>query len=204
MSYDGLDRFPLASNDTTAVDMPDCSAMVAWLIPLSVSALILFCQMVIEPPVYMANGIDMFRQCKAAVFAIVDKALAIYFQLAHSSHINGDMPKGIHMKQTVDFYPYIQSDGSVKLHIFYSDDVAFYGVCAVDRDSPIVVEVDVPFSMPENITKVVIDKFDKRITGIRAHAQAKIERIESEKQRFLAITCDTTSPEAGDPSHAQV
>jgi len=99
------------------------------------------------------------------------------------------------MKQTVKFYPYIQSDGSVKFHLFYSKDVIgeYYGVCVVDADSPIVVEVDVPFTMPENKTEVVIAAFDNRISKVRADYHVKIEDIESEKQRWLAITCDNIS-----------
>ena len=95
------------------------------------------------------------------------------------------------MKQTVRFYPYIQPDGSVNFYHFHNDDVLF-GVCAVDEDSPIVVEVDVPFTMPANKTEVVIAAFDNQISKVRAEAQVKVENIENEKQRYLAITCDNT------------
>jgi len=86
---------------------------------------------------------------------------------------------------TITAYPYLHKDGSIDVRAFY-DDSGLWGVCMVEKECGTVVEYEIDVDV-SNPTESAIKSFDRKIAQIRTDAEIAIEKIETAKQKFMAL-----------------
>jgi len=96
------------------------------------------------------------------------------------------------VKGKVRVYPHQKPNEKIKLYQWKSNpssdwDQENYGVCLLDEGIYIDIECDFEF---QNVNLVAKIKKDKAIEELRSNTERKIEAIEQQYQKWLAISAE--------------